>query len=170
MSSTSSMLANPVQAGYLSSPGLVQPVLIGGLISGTLDALDGVVFNGIANNLSPIQVLQYIASGFFGAGSFDMGLTSAAVGAISHYFIAFVLALIYVGAARFVPALNRYWLGFGLAFGSAVFVVMNFIVLPQTKVVPTQITLAFMVNGLVGHALFVGLPIGWASARSRRDR
>ena len=165
MSTLSSSLTTSTSAGP-TKLNWIKPILIGGAIAGTLDALDGVIFNGIANNLNPVQVLQYIASGFFGAASFDMGLRSAAVGAVSHYFIAFVLALIYVRAGSLVPAINRYWVGLGLLYGAMVFLVMNFIVLPQTNVVPTPITLAFMLNGLISHALLVGLPISWASARS----
>ena len=106
--------------------GFLRPVLLGTALAGTLDAIDGVVFNGIANGLNPIQVLQYIASGFFGERSFQMGLTSAAVGLVSHYFIAAVLAAIYVAAAKVMPAINRHMLVLGCAFGVAVFLTVNF--------------------------------------------
>lgn len=152
-----------------SSPltGSVRPILIGALVAGTLDAIDGVVFNGLANHLGPVQVLQYIASGFYGARSFDMGLTSAAVGAAAHYFIALVLAAIYVAAARLLPVLNRHVVVLGSAFGVAVFLTMNFVILPMTHVVATPITPAFLINGLIGHALFVGVAIAWAAAHAR---
>ena len=148
-------------------PGMIRPVMIGGLLAGTLDAIDGVAFNGLANGLNPIQVLQYIASGFYGARSFQMGLFSAAVGAAAHYFIALVLAAIYVVAARLFPVLNRYVVLLGSGFGVAVFLTMNFVVLPLTHVVATPITPAFLINGLIGHALFVGVAIAWAAARAR---
>jgi uncharacterized membrane protein YagU involved in acid resistance len=146
--------------------GLLRPVLTGGLIAGTLDAVDGVVFNGIANHLDPVQVLQYIASGFYGVQSFSMGLRSAAIGGLAHYAIALMLALIWWVAARIAPVLNRHWQGFGLAYGAAVFLAMNFVVLPLTNVVDSPVTLAFLVNGLISHALFVGLPIAWAVSRT----
>jgi uncharacterized membrane protein YagU involved in acid resistance len=133
--------------------------LLGGFVAGVLDAGNGVIFNYFANNLNPIQVLQYIASGFFGSRSFDMGLLSAAIGAGAHFFIAFVLAIIYVTATRIVPIMNRYAILLGLLYGVAVFLTMNFIVLKFTNTVETPITTAFLVNGLFGHALLVGLPI-----------
>jgi hypothetical protein len=150
-------------------PGLIPPIVVGGLLAGTLDALDGVVFNGLANHLGPVQVLQYIASGFYGARSFDLGLASAAVGAGAHYFIALVLAAIWGIAARILPALHRHVLVLGSAYGVAVFLTMNFVVLPLTHVVATPITPAFLINGLIGHALFVGVAIAWAAARARPD-
>lgn len=143
--------------------GLLRAVLLGGVAAGTLDAVDGVVFNGLANGLNPIQVLQYIASGFYGAASFNMGLGSASVGAVAHYFIALVLALIYVVATRIAPVMQRHWVALGLVFGAAVFLTMNFVVLPLTNVVAAPVTLAFLVNGLIGHALLVGLPIARAA-------
>jgi hypothetical protein len=36
---------------------------------------------------------------------------------------------------------------------------MNLIVLPISAVAHTPITTAALLNGLIGHALFVGLPI-----------
>ena len=40
----------------------VQAIFWGGLVAGTLDAVDGVIAYG-TQGLNPIQVLQYIASG-----------------------------------------------------------------------------------------------------------
>ena len=38
---------------------------------------------------------------------------------------------------------------------------MNLIVLPMSAVAHTPITTAALLNGLIGHALLVGLPIAW---------
>jgi hypothetical protein len=65
-------------------------ILYGGSIAGTLDAIDGVVAFGL-KSMNPIQVLQYIASGLLGVDSFKGGLATAGLGALLHYFIAFVV-------------------------------------------------------------------------------
>ena len=153
----------PTHAVLPAGHPVLRAVLLGGVAAGTLDAIDGVVFNGLANGLNPVEVLQYIASGFYGVASFTMGLRSAAVGAVAHYFIAVVLALIYVVATRIAPVMQRHWVALGLGFGAVVFLTMNFVVLPLTNVVETPVTLAFLVNGLIGHALLVGLPIARAA-------
>jgi hypothetical protein len=49
------------------TPRAFDTILYGGLIAGTLDAIDGVVALGL-KGMNPIQVLQYIASGLFGRG------------------------------------------------------------------------------------------------------
>jgi uncharacterized membrane protein YagU involved in acid resistance len=140
--------------------------LLGGVVAGVLDAGNGVIFNYIANSLNPVQVLQYIASGFFGSRSFDMGLLSAAIGAGAHFFIVIVLAIIYVTATRIAPIMNRYAISLGILYGAEVFLTMNFFVLKFTNTVETPITTAFLVNGLFGHALLVGLPIALYARRS----
>ena len=143
-------------------------IVYGTLVAGTLDATNGVIFNFFAHNMNPVQVLQYIASGFYGAESFNMGLTSAAIGAISHYFIALVLMVIYLVATRINTALNRAPEVFGSLYGAAVFVTMNFVVLPLTNVVHVPVTQAFLINGLIGHALLVGLPIAIYARRAAK--
>ncbi len=144
-------------------------VIYGGLLAGILDAADGVVAYYLAYGLNPIQVLQYIASGFYGASAFQKGLYGAFVGLVAHFFIAFVVAAIYVGASRVLPVLARQAAAWGLAYGAAVFLVMNFVVLPQTAVVKSAFSLSLFLNGIIGHSLFVGLPIALAARRTRTD-
>ena len=57
--------------------------------------------------MNPIQVLQYIASGLLGADSFKGGLATAGLGALLHYFIAFVVALVYYTFGRKLSALHK---------------------------------------------------------------
>jgi uncharacterized membrane protein YagU involved in acid resistance len=142
-----------------------QAVLYGGLVAGTIDAIDGVVAYGL-QGLNPIQVLQYIASGMLGKSSFEGGLATAGLGTVLHYFIAFTVAAIYVVASRKIPALRTQAVLFGLSFGVLVFLVMNYIVLPNSAVAPSPFSLPMFLNGVIGHALFVGLPIGLYARRA----
>lgn len=144
-------------------------VFYGGLIAGILDAADGVVAYYLADRLNPIQVLQFIASGFYGEAAFQTGLFGALVGLIAHFFIAFVVAAIYVGATRLLPVLRRQAAAWGIAYGAAVFLTMNFVVLPQTAVVKSPFSLPLFLNGIIGHSLFVGLPIALAARRTRTE-
>jgi len=138
--------------------GAPQAILWGGLIAGALDATDGVVafaFNG----LNPIQVLQYIASGFLGKAAFSGGLSAAGLGVLIHFSIAFVVAAIYVLLSKPVSALRTQAVPLGLAYGVAVYLVMTYVVLPMSAVAPSPFSLPLFLNGIIGHALFVGLPI-----------
>jgi hypothetical protein len=116
-------------------------IFYGGLIAGTLDAADGVVAYYFIGGLNPIQVLQSIASGFYGTAAFQRGFSGALVGLLAHFFIAFAVAAIYVGATRFLPMSRRDAALWGMTYGAAVFILMNFVVLPHTAV--AKITLLF---------------------------
>lgn len=145
---------------------LWEAILWGGLLAGVLDAADGVIAFG-TQGLNPIQVLQYIASGLLGKASFEGGFATAALGTILHFFIAFVAALVYVLASRRMPALKRQAGAFGLLYGGAVYFFMNYLVLPMSAVGPTPFKLGLFVNGVIGHALFVGFPIAWFAKRTQ---
>jgi hypothetical protein len=147
------------------------PVIVwGGLLAGALDATDGVVAYGLLLGLNPIQVLQYIASGALGAASFQGGLLAAGAGVLFHFFISFAVAAAFYVACRLIPQLARHYIASGLAYGAGVFLFMNYIVLPHTAVAPSPFSLPLFLNGVIGHAVFVGLPIAWFAHRSARGR
>jgi uncharacterized membrane protein YagU involved in acid resistance len=148
---------------------LSSAILYGGLIAGILDAADGVIAYYLAQAFNPIQVLQFIASGFYGPAAFQKGLFGALIGVIAHFFIAFVVAAIYVGASRLISVLGSRPFLWGTAYGAAVFLAMNFIVLPQTAVVRSAFSLPLFLNGIIGHSLFVGLPIALAAHRTKTE-
>jgi uncharacterized membrane protein YagU involved in acid resistance len=142
-------------------------VLWGGLTAGLLDATDGVIafaFKG----MNPIQVLQFIASGALGKDAFNGGLTTALVGLGFHFFISFVVAFLYAFVAERFQAILQHPILFGLVYGAAVYLVMTYLVLPLTAVSPTAFELPYFLNGLIGHALFVGLPIAIFAQRKIR--
>ena len=132
-------------------------ILYATLVVGVLDATDGVVFLGL-HGQNPIQVLQYIASSLLGTRSFSGGLASAGLGLVLHFAISLVVATIYILASRRVAVLRTQWVLLGLLFGAAVWVVMNLVVLPLTAVAHGPIPTAALINGIIGHALLVGLP------------
>ena len=121
---------------------------------------------GCHEGMSPIQVLQYIASGALGSDAFKGGLATAALGAALHFFIAFVVAAVYYAASRKLAALYRDPTIWGPAFGAAVYLFMNFLVLLLSAVPKSPFSLPLFLNGVFGHAIFVGLPIAWFARRS----
>ena len=144
-------------AGSLS---VFRAIVYATLLAGALDATDGVVFFGL-QGLNPIQVLQYIASGLLGAQSFRGGLATAGFGVLVHFSIALAVAAIYLLASRRIPALRTQWLMLSLLYGAAVWAVMNLAILPLSAVAPGHITTVALLNGVIGHAIFVGLPIAF---------
>jgi uncharacterized membrane protein YagU involved in acid resistance len=143
-----------------------QAIFWGGLVAGILDAVDGVIAFG-TQGLNPIQVLQYIASGALGQSAFQGGLATAAVGAAFHFSIAWVAAAVFVLAARRLESLKTHAVPAGLVYGAAVYFFMNYLVLPLSSVAAGTFHLGLFLNGLIGHALFVGLPISLFARRVR---
>jgi uncharacterized membrane protein YagU involved in acid resistance len=117
--------------------------------------------------LSPIQVLQYIASGALGKSAFQGGLATAALGAGFHFIIAWVAAAVFVLASRRLEILKTHAVLAGLIYGAAVYFFMNYIVLPLSAVAPATFQLGLFLNGVIGHAVFVGLPIALCARRAQ---
>ncbi len=148
--------ASALQHATRSLP-VSRAILYATLLVGALDATDGVVFLG-THGQNPIQVLQYIASSLLGAASFADGPASAGLGLILHFAVSFVVAAIFILASRRIAVLRTQWVLLGLLYGISVWSVMNLVFLPHTAIVSNTLTEAALANGLIGHALFVGLP------------
>jgi hypothetical protein len=132
-------------------------ILYATLVVGLLDATDGIVFLGL-HGKNPIQVLQYIASSLLGSRSFSSGLAAAGLGLLVHFAVSLVVVTIYILASWRIAVLHTQWVALGLLYGVAVWAVMNLVLLPFTAVPHNPITTAALLNGVIGHALFVGLP------------
>src|SRR4051794_14063021 len=104
-------------------------LLYGTLTAGVLDLTDAIVFFGL-RGVRPIQVFQSIASGMLGPASFSGGIRTALLGIALHFFITFVIVLTFLLVSKKMPALVRHPIASGLAYGIAVYLVMNLIVLP----------------------------------------
>jgi uncharacterized membrane protein YagU involved in acid resistance len=68
-----------------------------------------------------------------------------------------VVATVYYAASKKLTALYTKPALWSPAFGSAVYLFMNFLVLPFSAVAKTPFSLALFLNGIFGHAIF-GLP------------
>lgn len=78
----------------------LRPVLLGGLIAGTLDISYAFIFYKVMRGSSPLSILQSIASRAFGARAFTGGIRMAAVGGIFPFLIAITAAAVYYLASR----------------------------------------------------------------------
>ncbi len=138
-----------------------------GLFAGTLDIADNLIFNQL-RGITPKMVFQYIASGLIGMQAFRGGLPSIALGVAIHYTIALVWTGVFYAASRKFAILIRRPVLSGLVYGGAVYLFMNFIILPLSRVPHPQsaVTIASRVNGVLALLFFIGLPI---SLLVRRD-
>jgi hypothetical protein len=137
----------------------------GTLAVGLLDAGDGVAFLWLSAGKNPVQVLQYIASGALGDSAFSGGLMAAGIGLLLHFLISLVVVALFVAAYQRSETVRNWASPVGLVYGITVWLVMNLIVLPLSGVPRSPIRALVLCHGLIGHALFVGLPTALAARR-----
>ncbi|HJR05953.1 MAG TPA: hypothetical protein VJ842_01555 [Pyrinomonadaceae bacterium] len=161
--------ANSVDDGTRRGrPRAFQTIIYGGLIVGVLDFFDATIFSGV-RGVSPVRVWQFVASGLLGRASFDGGMKTAALGVLLHFLIAFVLAAVYYVASLYLPMLLRRAVLWGLIYGVTVYFVMRYVVTPLSAAPPLSFSVASFLNGIIGHALLVGLPIALVARRSQKS-
>ena len=142
---------------------LTRAILVGGGAAGVLDAIDAIVAFKVVLGFDPIPIYQFVASGMLGPAAFSGGVGTAFVGLMVHFVIAFSAASVFVAAAVRWPALLERALPAGAVFGVGVWAFMNFVVISLSRIPPSPFNLALFLNGIVGHALFVGIPISFAA-------
>ena len=141
-------------------------ILWGTLVVGTLDAIDALVVFGLRGS-TPIQIFQGIASGWLGRASFRGGLSTALLGVLTHYFIAFAIVATYFVASRRLPRLTRRPLICGAAYGAAVYFFMNLVVIPLSAIGAVRFSPVLFANGILIHMFGVGIPSALFAARGR---
>jgi hypothetical protein len=144
-------------------------ILRAGLVSGTLDIMDALVYFGF-RGARPIAILQSIASGLLGRAAFQGGVGTAILGALLHFFIAFTASAIFYFAARQLTFLRRHAVIWGVLYGGAIYFVMNWIVIPLSAVPKPRpaVPVVSLINGVLAVVLLVGLPISLIVNRSLR--
>lgn len=144
-------------------------ILWAGLVAGALDITDALVFYGL-RGARPIVILQSIASGLLGRAAFKGGVATAILGGLLHFFIAFTASAVFYAAARTFDFLRRHAVIWGLLYGGAVYLVMNWIVVPLSAVPKPRPAIAPIpfINGVLAVVLLVGLPISLIVNRGLR--
>lgn len=138
-------------------------VLAGGAVSGALD-IGYACARGAINGIAPVRVLQSVAGGLLGRSTFDGGTSTALLGLFLHFLMTMAMAAVFVVAAARLPLLRSHPIPVGLAYGAAIYWVMNRVVLPLSRFPgpqPTELNL----SGLLVHMFLVGLPIALAAGR-----
>ena len=132
-----------------------------GLFAGTLDITDNLIFNQL-RGIAPEMVFRFIASGLIGVNAAQAGgVASVVLGVAIHYTIALTWTVVFYAASRRLWILSRRPVISGLVYGGAIYLFMNFIVLPLSRVPhrPSAITLSSRINGVLALLLLIGLPI-----------
>ncbi|HEU5131578.1 MAG TPA: hypothetical protein VFT26_05720 [Pyrinomonadaceae bacterium] len=111
-----------------------QPILLGGLVAGTLDICAAFLTAWLRRGVTPGAVLRFVASGLLGPAAFTGGSKTAAIGLALHFLIATGATIVFYLASRKLRFLVERPVHFGLLYGVAVYLFMNFVVLPLSLV------------------------------------
>jgi hypothetical protein len=147
-------------------------IVYGGLTVGTLDLIDAFVFFGWRSGAKPVAILHSIAAGFVGRDAARAGGPSTAIlGLVSHFLVAFCIVTVYVIASRAIPLLRKQWVVCGIAYGIVAYFVMTWFVVPMSNAGNGSVTFALpvmpvMINGILIHAFGVGLPAAFFASRT----
>ncbi len=136
----------------------VAAIFWGGLLAGIFDITQAFIGFGLRGS-TPFRILQGVARGILGIRSREMGWTSAAIGLLCHFTIAFTATTIYYLASRKLRVLVERPVLCGLVYGELVFLFMYFVVIPLSAIGPPHFNIATYITGPIGHPLLVGLPI-----------
>ncbi len=165
-----------VHDGSPGKPSAFNTIVFGGLIVGVLDFLDASIFFPNYYGITFQQVWWGPASGILGREAAKAGgWNTAVLGIFLHFVVAFCIAAVYYLLSRNISFLIRRPIVSGLAFGALAHYVMQCVVLPLSARAssPSAVfsePIGAMLNSIIGHALFVGLPVAliaaWSAGRA----
>jgi hypothetical protein len=146
----------------------LKAILYAGALVGVLDITAACVNAHVLAGVTPAHVLQSVAGGLVGRGSFNGGFATAALGLVMHFTMALTVATIFYALSRRIPLPQKLWavVAVGLLYGAAVFVVNNFATAPFLSWVrslylhtPILFKPPMGWSQLVIHLFCVGLPV-----------
>ena len=144
-------------------------VVAGGLLAGALDITYAGVFWALKASVPFSRILQSVAAGLLGTASFAGGAPTAALGLTLHLSIATTMSVTYFAVSLVMPVLRaRPWL-FGGLYGAALYVVMNFVVIPLSATTRGAADPLWVTLSVVVHIVLIGMPIAHCAQRAGRE-
>jgi uncharacterized membrane protein YagU involved in acid resistance len=141
------------------------------LVVGVLDIAYAIAFSYWRSGTPPARLLQSVASGALGRDAYAGGLATAALGLGLHFLIAFLVTAIFFAVASRVRSLTIQPVAIGALYGIVVYLVMNFVVIPLSKIGPRPLpSTIVIVTGVLVHIFLIGIPIASGARRAFRGR
>jgi len=134
-------------------------IAVGGVTAGALDLTQAIILFGG-------RIPLVIAAGLVGRQALKGGPATYALGVLLHFFIALSIAAVYYGASRRLRFLIEHPVVCGLAYGAAVELVMNLVVLPLSALQSRgPYRLYDLILGLLVHMVVIGFPVAFSIRR-----
>jgi hypothetical protein len=138
--------------------GPLRAIVYGGAIVGMFDFAYATVLT-LSRGRAWYRPWQGVAYALLGPDAMNGGFWVIALGIVCHFIVAGSIATAFVLASRRLPFLTRHAMPVGMVYGAFVFFVMNWVVIPLTRIgrVP-PFTTKILLLSLAVHVFLVGLP------------
>jgi uncharacterized membrane protein YagU involved in acid resistance len=116
---------------------------------------------------TPLTLSQWDASNALGVDAFRGGISTAAIGFAMHLCVSIAWGIAFAFAAARIAWIRAHVLPAGVLFGIFVMAFMAFLVVPlghASHPVPSPVGL---LNNLVAHTAFFGIPVAWIVANNK---
>jgi len=146
-------------------------LIIGWLVAATCDICYATGFSYLYRGVPPSRILKLVASGILGTDAYQGGAGVAALGLGLHYLNALIITCIFFAVASQLPVLVRRPLLVGVLYGIVVYLVMNYVVVPLSRIGPRPTPpTPVWVTGVLVHMFLIGVPIVWAARQAFASR
>ncbi|MCK7554783.1 hypothetical protein MKQ70_07120 [Chitinophaga sedimenti] len=145
------------------SPTFIKAILLAGVAACVLQLTGMVLVSWLARERTPMEVLQFVASGICGANAFTEGARSVVAGLFLHCMFSLVVAAVYLTAYSLFRFVRRHPFRSGLLYGVITWLVMYGAVIPLSHAtVQAPDPLMGMLTLLI-NMLMVGIPVALAT-------
>jgi hypothetical protein len=140
---------------------VLSKIITAGLVVGTLDISAACTHYYIVTGKSPVNVLKFVASGFFGNEAFSGGTSMALAGLAFHYLIAFSFATLFMLLYPKLGFLSKHTIVTGILYGIFVWCVMNLIVVPLSNIPQRPFNLSSALINMAILIVCIGIPLSF---------
>ena len=151
---------------HTAASSLVPGILVAGLIVGVLDAVAANAHAYLLRGTPPAAVWRYVASAVFGKSAGTGGPEMVVWGLLFHLTVAIGWTGLFFVAYPRIRFLSANMVVAGMAYGLFVWLMMNFVVVPLTRITmgPIRLTTGTVLMILI-HLFVIGVPISYLARR-----
>lgn len=131
-------------------------------------AVERSIATGLSVVVATEQLLQWDASNAYGRAAFSGGWSVALIGLLMDVVVSTCWAALFVWIYLTLSQIRRNLTLYGLLYGAIVMGIMIYGIVPLGHAAQAPRTLASIVNTLVAHTVFFGLPLAYVTAATLR--
>jgi len=150
----------------LMSSNKIFPIIVRtALLAGLLDITGAIIHFLLRTKKNPVLIFEYIASSVLGTSAYQGSWWIIALGILFHFLIAFFFTLFFfliyprISFLSFNPVLTA------ILYGIFIWLVMNLLILPLTKVAKPPFNLVQALIGVGILIVAIGIPLSFIARR-----